>query len=57
MIDMVTETASEVEQTTKEIARELKETTFGAADAFSLALGVAFIVVAGGSLLLLIAII
>jgi hypothetical protein len=57
VIDKVTETASEVEQTTKEITRELKETTFGAAEAISLALGVAFIVAVVGSLLLVIAII
>ena len=57
MIDKVTETASEVEQTTKEIASELKETTFGAAEAISLALGGAFIVVVVGSLLSVIAII
>ena len=57
MIDNATETASEVEQTVKEIAKGIKETTFGAAEAISLALGGAFIVLVVGSLLSVIAII
>jgi hypothetical protein len=57
VIDKATEAASEVEQTAKEIAREVKETTFGAAETISLAIGAGFIAMAVGSLLLLIAII